>query len=238
MYMTSKGDSSLAATDEPTGGMHHGNRIEGTKMSEGNIEKVQKVVEMTGVSYADAKDALEQAGWDVLSAVISLEEQGKTERRSASYSTRPPADASAMSEEMRATQSQWDRETRQTAFSESACSFGRRLRDFLLIRLYVEHDGRQVAIVPMFLVIAILVLFRCIALVAVIVSLFFGVRYRFEGLDAVTIDVNGTMDKVADIADSIAHDEETNAAPTPEEDRSATGWEPTACEVADDDGTV
>lgn len=179
-----------------------------------NVEKVQKVVEMTGVSYADAKEALEQAEWDVLSAVISLEEQGKAERRTASYSTATPNDG-FMSDEMRASQDRWQCDTRRVAFSEGVSAFGRKLRDFLWIQLYIERDGEQLAIIPMFLVIVLLALFRSFALVAVIVSLFFGIRYRFEGLDAVTIDVNGTMDRMADMADSIVNDEGNGtSAPT------------------------
>ena len=43
-----------------------------------NFEKVEKLVEKAGVSYADAKRALEQASGDLLDAMIILEQDGKT----------------------------------------------------------------------------------------------------------------------------------------------------------------
>lgn len=170
------------------------------------VEKVQKVVEMTGVSYADAKEALEQTDWDVLAVVISLEQQGKTEHRSATYSTEPPRHAGGISDEMRESQDRWYRDSRRQRTSEALGTLGRKLRDFMWVQLIVEQNERQVAIIPMFLLLLILVLFRSFALIVAIVALFFGVRYRFEGLDAVTIDVNGAMGKMADFADSIVQD--------------------------------
>ena len=53
-----------------------------------NFEKVEKLVEKAGVSYADAKRALEQANGDLLDAMIILEQDGKTAApEQPSYST-------------------------------------------------------------------------------------------------------------------------------------------------------
>lgn len=41
------------------------------------LEKVEKIREKTGVSYEDAKKALEEAGGDILDAIVLLENQGK-----------------------------------------------------------------------------------------------------------------------------------------------------------------
>ena len=211
------------------------------KMDE-KMRKAQQVVEMTGVSYADTREALEQSEWDMLAAVISLEQQGKTERRSASYSTTPDDGTSGVSAEMRASQDRWHRDTQRTAFAESAAAFGRKVRDFMLIRLIVERDGEQVAVLPMFVVLIILIILRSIAVIGVIVSLFFGVRYKFEGLDAVTIDVNGTMDKMADMATSIREEQTASATEAAEprdvtEPSAGTGWDAEGPSWDDDDGT-
>lgn len=168
------------------------------------LEKVERVAEMTGASYADARAALEETGWDMLSAVVLLEEQGKAERRTARCSTGKDGEDTGISAEMARTQKQWRQDTRKVGVSEGAAAAWRKVRDFLLVKLIVERDGTQLAVIPMFLVIVALLVLHCVALVAVLVSLFFGVRYRFDGLDAVTIDVNDAMGKVADMAESVA----------------------------------
>ena len=53
-----------------------------------NFEKVEKLVEKAGVTYEEAKKALEKADGDLLDAMIILEREGKTEApRQSSYST-------------------------------------------------------------------------------------------------------------------------------------------------------
>lgn len=43
-----------------------------------DLEKVDAVIERTGVSYKDAKEALEQKNGDVVEAIIFLEEKGES----------------------------------------------------------------------------------------------------------------------------------------------------------------
>jgi hypothetical protein len=51
------------------------------------IEQVEQLTSRTGVSYEDARTALEAAGGDLLEALIALEREGKTTHQSAAYST-------------------------------------------------------------------------------------------------------------------------------------------------------
>lgn len=53
------------------------------------FEMLEKVVSTTGVSYENAKDALDRSDWDVLEAVILLEKEGRIEKKGAAYN--PPA---------------------------------------------------------------------------------------------------------------------------------------------------
>ena len=50
-----------------------------------NFDKLQQLVAKTGVSYEDAKAALENNNWDMIDAIIWLEQQGKTAPQSASF---------------------------------------------------------------------------------------------------------------------------------------------------------
>ena len=53
------------------------------------FELVEKLVKSTGVSYADAKTALEASNWDLLDAAVWLENNGKTEGKTSHYTTNP-----------------------------------------------------------------------------------------------------------------------------------------------------
>ena len=46
-----------------------------------HIEMVEKLMEKANVSYAEAKQALENNNWDMLDALIELERQGKVQGR-------------------------------------------------------------------------------------------------------------------------------------------------------------
>ncbi len=53
------------------------------------FELVEKLVKSTGVSYEDAKTALESSGWDLLDAAVWLEKNGKVETKTENFSTDP-----------------------------------------------------------------------------------------------------------------------------------------------------
>lgn len=186
------------------------------------LEKTKKVVELTGVTYADARDALERAEWDVLSAVILLEQDGKVATKTASYSTER---RNSPSDEMLQSQKQWEESTRRTNVSETMGNVWEKVKRFLMIPLVIERRDSQVAVIPMFLVLVILCTFRTLALLGVIVSLFFGVRYKFDGIETVTFDVNETMGHMADVAESIANNGDTTTesqtCPTAQDETTA-----------------
>ena len=46
-----------------------------------NLEKVVQLVDKTGCSYVDAKRALEEHDWNILDAVVALEDEGKTVKK-------------------------------------------------------------------------------------------------------------------------------------------------------------
>ena len=56
-------------------------------MSEITLEKVDKVIERTGVSYGVAKKALEATDGDVLDAIIYIEEAQKQEEEASENSS-------------------------------------------------------------------------------------------------------------------------------------------------------
>lgn len=78
------------------------------------IELVELVREKAGVGYADAKEALDANGDDLLDALVWLERQGRSQTRSAYATTGAPAPG-GVSNEMRAAQSAYARSSATSA---------------------------------------------------------------------------------------------------------------------------
>ncbi len=173
------------------------------------LEKVELVREKTGVSYQEAKEALEATNYDVLDAIIWLENTGKTVAQTASYETTGATDAQNGSVEMREAQEEYHQSTKKTKIGEMWASFCRQAKSILHAGLDMtfiaeRHGERVVALPVLFVVIGLLAWGASLWLL--ILGLFFGFRYRIEGANPLTIDVNEAMDKAANVAESIKGD--------------------------------
>ena len=173
------------------------------------LEKVELVREKTGVSYQDARDALEACNDDVLDAIIWLENNGKADTHTASFETTTNKSTSTASPEMREAQEEYHRTSRRTKVGDLWRSFVNQVRNILRAGLDMtfiaeRHGERSVALPLLFVVIGLLAWGA--SLWVLIIGLFLGFRYRIEGASPLTIDVNDAMDKVADAAESIKSD--------------------------------
>ncbi len=169
------------------------------------LDKVELVRQKTGVSYEDARTALEQCNYDVLDAIVLLEQQGKAQTHSAHSTT--SAQAQPISNEMIQAQQEYEQSSKKTRANEIFERIMEALKRLcargLEISFVVVHNGSQVLAMPV-LVLAILVLFLFPATIPLlIIGLFFGFRYHFEGLNTVTVNINDAMDKVADEAEAL-----------------------------------
>lgn len=163
------------------------------------FEKVEKLVQKAGVSYEEAKAALDAANGDLLDAMIMLERAGKTEGpKKSSYSTRYEDQAQYVSVAEKIEQGG-------EAEGESA---GEKIKEILkkiwhvLSRnfLAICRSGETLIKIPLWVALLILFASWFTVLVLVVVSLFFGCRYRFVG-EADMQAANDIMDKAANAAD-------------------------------------
>ena len=174
------------------------------------LEKVELVRAKAGVSYQDAKEALEACEYDVLDAIIWLENAGKADVQTASYETTSNSSyTQAASPEMREAQEEYQRTSKKTKVGEVFSGFGEESRKIIRagidMTFIAERNGHAVVSVPLIIVVAG-ILFWGASIWLLIVGLFFGFRYRIEGASPLTIDVNEAMDKAADAAESIKND--------------------------------
>lgn len=172
------------------------------------LDKVELVREKCGVSYEEARDALEACEYDVLDAIVMLERAGKARAETASYATNPGT-TRAVSEEMAEAQSAYQQQSKKTKFGDVWDSFRTECKNIaragIDMTFIAEHHGNQVVAIPVLFVVIGLLAWGA-SLWLLIIGLFFGFRYRIEGANPLTIDVNDAMDKAADMADGIRHD--------------------------------
>lgn len=168
------------------------------------LEQVEKLREKANVSYDEAKAALDACNGDLLEALIYLEKQGKVKApegngyyRSDSAETRkevPP-------------QPEYHQEYRGESFSDLLKRFGR----FCLRVLHKGNVNTFVVIyrdevrasIPVTVLVLLLIFAFWVVLPLLIIGLFFGLRYRFQGPDLEGRTVNHAMDSAADAADDL-----------------------------------
>lgn len=167
------------------------------------LEKVEKIREKTGVTYEEAKEALDLSNGDVLDAIVYLESSGKIKGpKEKVYSTK----AESSSEELK--------EAAKTYHAADEEHFGDIIKRFLkwcgnLIKkgcenfFIVSRHNEEIMTVPVIvLALILLLMFWCI-FPLMIVGLFFGFKYSFRGAIAKAVDVNKACDMAADACESM-----------------------------------
>jgi len=170
-----------------------------------HLTLVETLIEKTGVTYTEAKAALESSNWDLLDAIVLLEQQGKAAGiNSAQYSTekeRIPLDAAHTAHNNSRSENK-----------ENARQNLRRLADWLgdLVRkgnrnqlIVQRRDGSEVISVPVTVFVLLLIISAGTVLGLMFVSLFFGYGYRFEGKELGKDSINNVMEKAEDAAEAI-----------------------------------
>ena len=161
-----------------------------------HMEMVEKLREKTGLSYEEARAALERADWNLLDALIALEKEGKVQGGSGRYSTDEAQTAAPN-----------DR-TDSESFGDMMRRFGRWLQRLFhkgnINQLCMDgKDGAQALSIPVTLFVLLLLVAFWVVLPLMIIALFCGCRFRFRGPDLGRESVNKVMDKATEVADTI-----------------------------------
>ena len=164
------------------------------------MELVEILREKAGCSYAEAKAALEESGDDLLEALCWLESHGKTQLAGASCSTadREPPKADPQPESKPKEDGPFVRGCKDL-WHGIVDLFHWANRNQLVMK---NRKGERELGIPLTVVVLILVLAFWIALALVIVALFCGMRFSFEGPMA-TEDLNDAMGRATDFAEGV-----------------------------------
>ncbi|MBQ9612951.1 MAG: hypothetical protein IJV14_10250 [Lachnospiraceae bacterium] len=174
------------------------------------FDMAEKIVAKTGVSFEDAKKALEENGNDMLDAVIALERAGKVgQKKTAFYTT----DETKETEEDVLTGEVINRDGTRADSSttkEKAGRFAESLKHFcdVLIKctFQVERKKEELIAVPLLVLILALVFAFQIVVPLLIVGLFLGCHYHFLGVEKVTMDFNEMSAKASQMAQDLKDD--------------------------------
>lgn len=171
------------------------------------LEMVERLREKANVSYAQAKEALEYSGGNLLDALIYLEEKGAIPRaEGAYYSTRsetppPPPPAEPLPVQLP------DRAKKQKAPKQPRSGKGGVRRFFNTLRrwlvdneLEIWRRDQPVTALPVLILVLLLCCAFWVTALILVLGLFLGFRYRFSGPDLERDDLNGMMGSVADTA--------------------------------------
>lgn len=176
------------------------------------LEQVEKLREKTGISYEEAKIALEETGGDLLEAVIMLERQNRIkEPESGGYYH---SKGQQSEQETKSGKQHKHSEQSQTKESktkkEDSVSFGELLSSFFswcgrilhkgnINNFEINKEGKNIMRLPLTVMVLLLIFAFWIVIPLLIVGLIFGLRYRFVGPDLDKTDVNRAMDTVSDV---------------------------------------
>lgn len=160
------------------------------------LEQAERLREKADVSYAQAREALEYSGGNLLDALIYLEEKGAIPRpEGAYYSTR--GESGPAGRESRA--ADLPRPVREEKKERPGMGLFRRIRYLLLDNeLEIWRKGQPITALPVLILLLLLVFAFYVTAPLLLLGLFLGFRYRFSGPDLERDGINNVMGSVAD----------------------------------------
>ena len=166
------------------------------------LDKVEKLRERANVTYEEAKAALDEAGGDLLDAILILERQGKTKKPNKSVYSTSYED-----------QEEYERVKDKVYQQQNGPRVGQTLAR--LIRkawkaichnsIKVLRNDQLVVVMPGVAFFVLLLFFWKVLIPLMIVGLFFGFRYAFFGTNEMD-KANDFMNKAGDIADDMKNE--------------------------------
>lgn len=164
------------------------------------LEKVEKLREKANVSYEDAKKALEDANGDILDAMILLEKEGKTNGpKKESYSTRYEDSDMYVSVVENEDDEKSNKNDKGGKIRENLKAFAKKLFDNNFV---LERGGNTIIDIPIWVFLLIVLATWEIIWLVIIISLFFGCHYSFQGPNDLSV-LNEATAKASEAAECI-----------------------------------
>lgn len=171
------------------------------------LEKVEKIREKTGVSYEDAKTALEACEYDVLDALIYLERENMIPQpQCASYST----EEGQQSEEFARTMKNYEKDCKKKSSGDGFRKFWEKCKELFKKgcenSFEVNKDGKNVVTLPVIVLVLGGLCAFWVTVPLLIIGMFCGCTYRFVGFESTNIDINDLCEKATETCQNIRKD--------------------------------
>ncbi len=136
-----------------------------------HYEMAEALRKKADVTYEEARDTLEKCNWDMLDALVLLEESRKV-REGAGYAAREKKNPceSRREKAREGLDRLWDRVKKMLVMGNSH-------------QFVVSRKGSELVSMPVTVMALLLILFRRFSLAALLIGLFLGARYAFRGPD-------------------------------------------------------
>ena len=172
------------------------------------LEKVEKLREKANVTFAEAKEALDNSGGDILDALIYLENNGKvTEPAGGGFFSGADLPATAEQTSTGNEGSQSKNESSGEEFADLMKRFGafclKMFNKGLNNYLEATKGDQHLFSCPVLIVILLTIFFFWVTIPLFVISMFCGFRYRFTGEDLGKDSVNSVMDSANNVVDDV-----------------------------------
>lgn len=168
------------------------------------LEQVEKLCVMANISYEEAKAALDAANGDILEAIIYLEKQGKVQAPAGGgyYSSEKTIDTGAGSNKENYREKQ-DNCHKEKTFKKIWKFCLKMIRKGNTNSFEVLNKDETKASFPVTVLALLLIFAFWVTVPLIIIGLFFGLRYRFNGPDFSGNTINDAMNSAADAAENL-----------------------------------
>jgi len=173
-----------------------------------NLEKVEKLRTKADISYEKAKAVLEECEWDLLDAIVKLENEGKIKSDAAEFTTESSYTDEEIKTPMQIAESyqsyqQNQQKKNRNFFSTLKAGLRYIIRKSCDNKFEVARHGNTLLSVPVLVLIILLLASFWTLLIVMLIGLFFGFRYSFAGPDLGRDDINNVMSKATDAAENL-----------------------------------
>jgi len=172
------------------------------------LEKVEKLREKANVTFAEAKEALENSGGDILDALIYLENNGKvTEPAGGGFFSGADMQTGTESTSSKNYSSNNQEGGSGEEFADLMKRFGafclKMFNKGLNNHLEATKGEQHLFSCPVLIVILLAAFFFWVTIPLFVISLFCGFRYRFVGADLGKDSVNAVMDGATSVVNDV-----------------------------------
>lgn len=172
-----------------------------------NLEKVELLRTKTGVTYEEAKNALEACEYDVLDALIYLEKLGQIDNPGvASYTT----SSDRRSEEFELAQASYEKSCKGSTIGDAVNRFfdwcGRVIKRGCETTFEVTRYGKRLVTLPVIVLVLCAVFAFWVVIPLIVVGMFMDCKYHFVGFESTSIDINDMCDKASSACENLKND--------------------------------